>query len=305
MEVSRVSYHEPVLLAESVEGLNISPDGIYADVTFGGGGHSKSILKNLGKKGKLIAFDQDAEASVNVVDNAKLILVNHNFRYLKKFLRYYEALPIDGLLADLGVSSHQFDQAERGFSIRFDASLDMRMNKEQKLSALNVLQTYSAEQLQSIFSLYGEVHNAKTAAARIAEKRKEKAIATVGELKNVLEACTPKANENQYLAKIFQALRIEVNDELGALKEMLQQCTEVIRPGGRLVVISYHSLEDRLVKNFIQAGNFEGESSSDIYGNKEESVFRAVNKKPITASDEEIKRNPRARSAKLRIAERI
>ncbi len=213
-------------------------------------------------------------------------------------------MPIDGLLADLGVSSHQFDQAERGFSIRFDASLDMRMNKEQKLSALNVLQAYSADQLQRIFSLYGEVHNAKTAAARIVEKRKERAIATVGELKNVLEACTPKANENQYLAKIFQALRIEVNDELGALKEMLQQCAEVIRPGGRLVVISYHSLEDRLVKNFIQTGNFEGESSSDIYGNKEDSVFRAVNKKPITANDEEIKRNPRARSAKLRVLQR-
>jgi 16S rRNA (cytosine1402-N4)-methyltransferase len=302
--VISVSYHKPVLLTKSVEALNIAPEGTYADVTFGGGGHTTSILKKLGKKGRLIAFDQDEEAAANLMDDKRLTLVNHNFKYLKRFLRYYNAIPIDGLLADLGVSSHQFDESSRGFSIRFEATLDMRMNRQQKLSAKEVVATYSAEQLQRIFSMYGEAHNARTAAHRIVEQRKEKAINTVEDLKRALESCTPRGNESQYLAKIFQALRIEVNDELGALQDLLKQSAEVLKPGGRLVMISYHSLEDRLVKNFIQTGNFEGESTTDIYGNKEGTVFKPITKKPIIPTDEEIKENPRARSAKLRIAER-
>lgn len=300
-----MSYHEPVLAEESTDGLNILADGIYVDVTYGGGGHSKKILQKLGKKGRLIAFDQDEEALANGIPDERLVLVNHNFRYLKKFLRYHGALPVDGILADLGVSSHQFDEAQRGFSIRFDADLDMRMNQKQKNTALDVLNTYTAEQLQKIFSEYGEVHNAKTAAQRIAGERKKQPIRTSGELREILAACMPKGAENQYLAKIFQALRIEVNDELAALKEMLMQCAEVLKPGGRLVVIAYHSLEDRLVKNFMRDGNFEGPAGSDLFGNKTSAAFRLISRKPVEAGEEEVQKNPRARSAKMRIAEKI
>jgi len=300
-----VSYHEPVMAEESVDGLRIAADGTYVDVTFGGGGHSKKILQKLGEKGRLIAFDQDDEALANRIGDERLVLVNHNFRYLKKFLRYHEAIPVDGILADLGVSSHQFDEAHRGFSIRFEADLDMRMNQQQQHTALDVLNSYSAEALQQIFSTYGEVHNAKTAAQRIVTGRNTQPVKTSGDLREMLSACMPRGAENQYLAKIFQALRIEVNDELGALKEMLTQCAEVLKPGGRLVVIAYHSLEDRLVKNFMRDGNFEGPADTDLFGNKVDAAFRLVSKKPVEAGEEEVKRNPRARSAKMRIAEKI
>jgi len=300
-----VSYHEPVLAEESTEGLRITAGGIYVDVTYGGGGHSKKILQKLGRYGRLIAFDQDEDALANRVGDERLVLVNHNFRYLKKFLRYHAAIPVDGILADLGVSSHQFDEAGRGFSIRFEADLDMRMNQQQTMTALDVLTTYSAAQLQKIFSEYGEVHNAKTAAQRIVAERKSRDLQTSGQLRDVLASCMPRGGENQYLAKIFQALRIEVNDELAALKEMLMQSAEVLKPGGRLVVIAYHSLEDRLVKNFLRDGNFEGPSGTDLFGNRTQAAFRILSRKPVEAGEEELQRNPRARSAKMRIAEKI
>ena len=299
-------YHKPVMLAECLDGLNIKPDGVYVDVTFGGGGHSKAILERL-TTGKLFAFDQDSDAVANAPTHAGFTLVKQNFKYLKKFLRLYNALPIDGLLADLGVSSHQFDVPDRGFSTRFNAELDMRMNTSAPLTAKDVINKYSEEHLRHIFSEYGEVANARKLASVIVSKRGEKPITTVDELKAIMAACVIKAKENQYLAQVFQALRIEVNSELDVLKEMLLQCGEVIRPGGRLVVMSYHSLEDRLVKNYIAKGKFEGELEKDaIYGNITElAPFKALNKKPVEAGDIELKENPRARSAKLRVAEKV
>jgi 16S rRNA (cytosine1402-N4)-methyltransferase len=299
------TYHEPVLLTESVEALQIRKDGVYVDATFGGGGHSRAILDQLGRNGKLIAFDRDEDALKNAPDDERFILVRHNYRYLKNFLRYHSCFPVDGILADLGISGWQIDEAERGFSIRFDAGLDMRMNRESELTAASVLNTYSEDELVRIFSSYGEVFNAKTLARRISEKRKSNSIQRVTEFKEILAPLADRQHESQYYAKVFQALRIEVNDELGSLKDFLAQCQQVLKPGGRLVVISYHSLEDRLVKNMMTKGKFEGEVETDLFGNRRDNFFKVINKKPVEASAEELQKNPRSRSARLRVAEKI
>lgn len=292
------------MLQESIDALEIRKDGVYVDVTFGGGGHAQAILEKLGDKGRLFAFDQDEDAIKNIIKDKRLTLIRHNYRYLKNFLRYYNALPVDGILADLGISSYQINEAERGFSLRFNASLDMRMNRESLLTAADVVNTYSENELVKIFSSYGEVFNAKTLARKITSSRKEKKIKDINQFREAINDCVDKQNENQYYAKVFQALRIEVNDELESLKSMLAQSAQVLSSKGRLVVISYHSLEDRLVKNIISKGKFEGEIEKDLFGNASDSPFSAVNKKPIEATEEETKRNPRARSAKLRIAQR-
>ncbi len=297
-----MQYHNPVLLKECIEGLNINPAGIYVDVTFGGGGHSREILKHL-TTGKLYAFDQDDDAVKNQIDDERFVLIKQNFRYLKNFLKMYNALPIDGLLADLGVSSHQFDEAERGFSIRFNAKLDMRMDQNGKQTAADVLNTYSEEELKRIFKLYGEVDNAGYLASIIFHNRKDKHIDTVNDLKVMITKCVKKGRENQYYAQVFQALRIEVNKELDVLQELLIQSLEVLKPGGRLVVISYHSLEDRLVKNIMRSGKFEGEVEKDFFGNQL-TPFKQITKKPMVPTAEENEINSRARSAKLRIAEK-
>jgi 16S rRNA (cytosine1402-N4)-methyltransferase len=297
-------YHNPVLLNKSIEGLNISEKGIYVDATFGGGGHSRAILSRLGDEGSLVVFDQDSDAEANVPDDPRLIFVNQNFRYLKNFLRLYDKLPVDGILADLGVSSHQFDEAGRGFSIRKDGPLDMRMSKRQTQSAADVVNTYSEDELNNIFRLYGEIKNSRCMAKLIVEKRNEQAFATTFQLIRAVEKCIPPTRMNKMLAMLFQAIRIEVNQELEALKLFLEQSAEVLSPGGRLVVISYHSLEDRLVKNFIKSGNFEGKVQKDFFGNKLVD-FKAVVSKAIVPDEAEIEQNNRARSAKLRIAEKI
>ena len=298
------TYHEPVMLSECLDALNIQPDGVYVDVTFGGGGHSREILKRLGKKGRLIAFDQDEDAVRNAIDDERFTLVRHNYRFLKKFLRYYDAIPVNGILADLGISSYQIDEASRGFSIRFDADLDMRMNREAAKTAANVLNQYSEFDLVKIFSEFGEIFNSKTLARKIVETRKGEAFKTIQQFKDAIAPIADRQHESQYYAKVFQALRIEVNEELEALKEMLLQSAEVLGQGGRLVVMSYHSLEDRLVKNLISKGMFEGEAEKDLFGNTTNKIFAAINRKPIEASEEEIERNPRSRSAKLRVAEK-
>ena len=295
-------YHVPVLLEESVSGLNIDPDGVYLDLTFGGGGHSREILKRL-KDGCLIGFDQDADALANVPDDDRFIFVNHNFRYLRNFLRYCGYDEADGILADLGVSSHEFDEAGRGFSFRFDAELDMRMNQRSRLKATDILNTYSEEDLTRIFRNYGEVDNAKRLVDLIVKARAEKMITRSEEFLQVIAPCVPKQKEKKYLAQVYQALRIEVNGELEALEDMLKEAERALRPGGRLVVITYHSLEDRIVKNFLKSGNFEGKVEKDFYGHVKRN-FELVNRKVIVPSEEEIERNPRARSAKLRIAEK-
>jgi 16S rRNA (cytosine1402-N4)-methyltransferase len=297
-----MEYHNPVLLKECIDGLNINPEGIYVDVTFGGGGHSREILKHL-TTGKLYAFDQDDDAIKNKIDDERFVLIKQNFRYLKNFLKMYNALPIDGLLADLGVSSHQFDEAERGFSIRFDSKLDMRMDQNAKQTAADILNTYTEEDLKRIFRLYGEVDNAGYLASIIFHNRKDKAIETVNDLKVMITKCVKRGKENQYYAQVFQALRIEVNKEMDVLQEMLLQSLDVLKPGGRLVVISYHSLEDRLVKNIMRSGKFEGEVEKDFFGNQL-TPFKQISKKPIVPSDDENKINSRARSAKLRVAEK-
>lgn len=294
-------YHTPVMLHECIEGLAIRPEGTYVDVTFGGGGHSGEILKHLNKYGKLLAFDQDADAQRNIPDDSRFVFIGQNFRYLKNFCRLHHAIPVDGILADLGVSSYQFDQAERGFSIRFDAELDMRMNRSASLTAKEIVNNYSETELHRIFGMYGEIQNAKSLANTIVTARLNKPLVTVADLKNAIAARIPRGKENKYLAQVFQALRIEVNQELEALKDFLIQSAEVLETGGRLVVMSYHSLEDRLVKNFIARGKFSGEVEKDIYGN-ENKPFDAVSRGAITASEDEIKQNNRARSAKLRIA---
>ncbi|MES2591430.1 MAG: 16S rRNA (cytosine(1402)-N(4))-methyltransferase RsmH [Bacteroidota bacterium] len=298
-----MGYHQPVLLKECIEGLNINPAGIYVDVTYGGGGHSREILKHL-TTGKLYAFDQDEDAVRNKIDDDRLVLIKQNFRYLKNFLKMYNALPIDGLLADLGVSSHQFDEADRGFSTRFEAKLDMRMDQSSKLTAADILNTYTEEELKRIFKLYGEVDNAGRLAYVIFQAQKDKKIETLSDLKSTIEKCVKRGRENQYYAQVFQALRIEVNKELDVLKDLLMQSMEVLKPGGRLVVISYQSLEDRLVKNIIRSGKFEGEVEKDFFGNQL-TPFTAITRKPIIPSDAEISENNRARSAKLRIAEKV
>ncbi len=295
-------YHSPVMLKECIEGLAISAGGFYVDVTFGGGGHTRAILETL-TEGKVIAFDQDEDARQNLPDDERIIFVNQNFRHLKRYLKLYHIDKVDGLLADLGVSSYQIDKPEKGFSTRFEGQLDMRMDTRKSLTAEEVINNYEEEQLATLFYLYGELNQSRKIAKAIVSKRAEQRIATTSELADIIRKYAPRNMENKVLAQAFQAIRIEVNDELGSLKEMLLQCSEVIRPGGRLVVMSYHSLEDRLVKNFIKTGNFEGEPKKDFYGNLI-APFEQVNRKIILASDEEIERNPRARSAKLRIAER-
>ena len=297
------SYHQPVLLQESIDGLNIRENGIYVDATFGGGGHARSILKHLGAKGHLFGFDQDEDVLKNLPEDNRLTFVQHNFRYLKRFLRLHDVKQVDGILADLGVSSHQLDQAERGFSYRFEADLDMRMNQQAELTAQQILNHYSADQLQSMFSQYGEVRNSKTLAMAIVARRKIKPITSSNEFLNLINDLI-RGNRARYLAQVFQAIRIEVNDEINVLKDFLKQALEVLKPEGRLVVISYHSLEDRLVKNFFRSGNFKGEMIKDFYGNIQR-PFKLITRKAVAASTEELKTNPRSRSAKLRIAEKI
>jgi len=296
-------YHNPVLLKESVDGLQIIPDGVYVDVTFGGGGHSREILSQLGSKGKLIAFDQDQDALLNSINDERFTLINENFRYLKRFLRFHDIRQVDGILADFGVSSHQFDVAERGFSTRFDANLDMRMDRQNKLSAFHVVNEYDEEQIRQVLFQYGELRQAPAMAREIVHQRKNEEIKTSDQLKKVLKRFLQHRKENKVLAQIYQAIRIEVNQEIEVLKEFLLQTQELIKPGGRLSVISYHSLEDRLVKRFINNGLFEGEPERDMFGNFEV-PFKKVGKL-IVPGQEEIKRNNRARSAKLRIAEKV
>lgn len=297
-------YHIPVMLEECIEALNIKPDGTYIDVTYGGGGHSKAILAKLGKKGRLVAFDQDADAINNKVDDERLILVNHNFRYLKNFLKYHNALPADGLLADLGISSFQIDEPEKGFAHRWDAPLDMRMDQNIAQTAADVVNTYKEQELTNVLRHYGELDNAYKLAKAIITERTKQPILTTGQLKQAVQPYLPRNAENKYLSQLFQALRIEVNKELDVLKHLLKQCEGVLSKGGRLVIMSYHSLEDRLVKNYIKTGNIEGEEDKDLYGNTTK-PFKGLSSKATTASEEEIIRNPRARSAKLRVAERI
>lgn len=296
-------YHVPVLLHECIDALQIKPDGVYVDVTFGGGGHSRLILEKLGPEGSLIAFDQDADAAKNVPADDRIIFVAANYRHLFRFLRLHDALPVDGILADFGISSHQIDAAERGFAIRYDAPLDMRMDQSQAVSAKTVVNTYSAENLQAIFSKYGEITNSKTLAQTIVEARKSKLIETTFELRDIAKRVA-KGNEMSYLAQVFQAIRIETNDEINGIKEFLAQAKESLVEGGRLVTLSYHSLEDRLVKDYTRYGNFSGEHQKDDFGNIYR-PFNLVTKKPLEASAEEIKLNSRARSAKMRIAEKI
>lgn len=297
------SYHNPVLLHAATSGLNLQSGGIYIDVTFGGGGHSREILSQL-KNGKLFGFDQDAEAKANIPSSENFVFVAENFRNISNSLRTYGVTHVNGILADLGVSSHQFDSASRGFSIRFDAQLDMRMNSEQSLSAFEIINHYEAHELKRIFKNYGEVENAGRLASEIISVRTDSPVNSTGDLNKIAERLAPRNKVKQYLAQVFQALRIEVNDEMGALRELLQQSNQLLKPGGRLVVISYHSLEDRLVKNWMRSGNFEGEVKKDFYGNPLK-PFLEITKKPIVPDETEINENPRARSAKLRIAERI
>lgn len=302
--MTKIEYHNPVLKDESVDGLNIKPEGVYVDVTFGGGGHSRAILEKLGKKGRLFAFDQDADTEPNVPNDKRFLLLQQNFRFLKNNLNYHGFEKVDGVLADLGVSSHQFNEGDRGFSFRFSGKLDMRMNQNGGLTAADVLQKYPQEDLLKIFKEYGEVNNAKKLVQVIMSSRNAGGFDSIEAFTKAIGGLVPKKNENQYLAKVFQALRIEVNNELGVLKSMLQQAAELLDSGGRLSVISYHSLEDRLVKNFFKTGNFEGKVESDLYGNVP-TVFKIINRKVIVPGDKEIKENNRARSAKLRIAEKI
>ena len=297
------TYHTPVLLQESIGGLGIKPDGVYVDVTFGGGGHSREILRHLGKNGHLYSFDQDEDAERNIPDDDRLTFIRSNFRYIRNWMRYYDVEQIDGLLADLGVSSHHFDDETRGFSFRFDAPLDMRMNKRAGMTAADILNTYDEKQLADILYLYGELKNARKIASAIVKARSEKTIVTTGDLLQVTEQFLPREREKKEVAKLFQALRIEVNREMDALKEMLNGAEELLREGGRLSVITYHSLEDRIVKNFMKAGNAEGKVQQDFFG-RIEVPFKQTGNKVIVPDDAEQQRNPRSRSAKLRIAEK-
>lgn len=297
------TYHVPVLLQESVDGLDIKPNGIYVDVTFGGGGHSREILSRIGENGHLYSFDQDEDAEKNILNDNRFTFVRSNFRYLRNWMRYYGVEHIDGLLADLGVSSHHFDDETRGFSFRFDAPLDMRMNKRSGMTAAEILNNYDEEQLADIFYIYGEIKNARKVASAIIKARGTKAIETTGDLIQITESLFPLEREKKETAKLFQALRIEVNHEMEALKEMLYGAQDVLREGGRLSVITYHSLEDRIVKNIMRAGNAEGKVNQDFFG-RTVAPFRQISNKVIIPNEEEQQRNPRSRSAKLRIAER-
>ena len=298
-----MDYHLSVMLNESIEGLNIRTEGTYVDATFGGGGHSRAILSRLGDGGRLLAFDQDADAQANAIDDPRFTLLHENFRYMKSFLRLHGVRSVDGILADLGVSSHQFDVAERGFSTRLEGELDLRMDRRQELTAKDIVNSADVEELTRLLRLYGELPNAYQMAKAIVAARALKAIETTFDLREAVSHHLPRGMENKYLAMLFQALRIEVNGELEALKAMLQQAVELLNPGGRLVVMSYHSLEDRLVKNFFKAGNFEGELKKDFYGNPLVPL-KLVTRKAVTAGEEELQRNPRSRSAKLRVAEK-
>ena len=298
------NYHVPVMLQPCIDGLNIKPDGVYVDVTFGGGGHSREILKHLGLKGTLIAFDQDPDAQANIPADDRFVFIDQNFGFLKNNLRLKGFRQVDGILADLGVSSHQFDVPERGFSIRHNADLDMRMDQHRNLTAAEILNTYTEDKLHKIFGIYGEVKNAKSLARAVVTARLEKPFTDIDSLKSAISANIPKGKENKYLAQVFQALRIEVNAEIQVLEDFLQQAAEVLKPGGHLVVMSYHSLEDRPVKNFMAKGKFQGEVEKDFFGNQQK-PFNVITRKAIIATDEEIAQNNRARSAKLRIAEKI
>ena len=303
MAMEEQTYHVPVLLNESIEGMNLQPGGIYVDVTFGGGGHSNEILRRVDNDSHLYSFDQDEDAEKNIVNDARFTFVRSNFRYLYNFLRYYEVEQVDAVLADLGVCSHHFDDSERGFSFRFDGKLDMRMNKRSGITAADVVNTYDEERLANIFYLYGELKNSRKLASVIVKARNNQPIVTIGEFLDIVKPLFGREREKKELAKVFQALRIEVNQEMEALKEMLQSATEMLKPGGRLVVITYHSLEDRMVKNMMKTGNIEGKSTQDFFGNVQ-TPFKLINNKVIVASDDEVTRNPRSRSAKLRIAEK-
>jgi 16S rRNA (cytosine1402-N4)-methyltransferase len=301
---STKTYHIPVLLRETIEGLSIQPGGVYVDCTFGGGGHSKAILEKLGADGKLIAFDQDEDAKRNLPDDKRVVFVPHNFRHLQRFLRLHNIVAVDGILADLGVSSHQFDEAGRGFSTRFDAALDMRMDQRQTLTAHDVVKTYSESQLHKLFEQYGEVTNAKTLAKTIVQVRNHVSLKTIDTFKNALREVV-KGNPNKYFAQVFQALRIEVNDELGALKDMLQQIPKLLKPGGRVAIITFHSLEDRLVKNFFRRGSFDEPEGNPFINEESVNELRVITKKPVQPSEKEMKENPRSRSAGLRVAEKV
>ena len=297
-------YHVPVLLDEVIAYLQIKPSGIYVDCTFGGGGHSKAILEKLGEQGKLIVFDQDKTAEKNVPQDSRVTFLPHNFRHLKRMLKFHNIPAVNGILADIGVSSHQINEADRGFSTRFDARLDMRMNRKEEKTAAGILRTYSEQQLHQLFEKYGEVTNSKTLAKTIVELRGSQALETTRQFKSALYPVV-KGNPEKYFAQVFQALRIEVNDELNALQEMLTQAAEVLQAGGRLVVISFHSLEDRIIKNFFRFGNHDEHQVQDVYGNIPESSLKVITKKPVTPSDAELKLNPRARSSKMRVAEKL
>lgn len=297
-------YHTPVLLNECMDGMDIQPGGVYVDLTFGGGGHSKEILRRGDEHILLLGFDQDEDAEMNIVDDKRFVFVRSNFRYLYNFLRYHKVEAVDAILADLGVSSHHLDDAERGFSFRFEGRLDMRMNKRAGITAADVVNTYEEERLANIFYLYGELKNSRKLASAIVRARSDKQIVTIGDLLDIVKPMMGREREKKELAKVFQALRIEVNQEMDALKEMLYAATEALKPGGRLVVITYHSLEDRMVKNIMKTGNIEGKVEQDFFG-RVKTPFRLVNNKVIVASDEEVARNPRSRSAKLRIAEKL
>jgi len=297
------NYHVPVLLNETIDGLNIKPAGIYVDCTFGGGGHSRAILERLNENGRLVAFDQDDDARKNLPADDRVLFVPQNFRHLQRFLRLHKITAVDGIMADLGVSSHQFDEAERGFSTRHDAALDMRMDQRQPVTAAAVLKSFTESQLHKIFEQYGEVTNSKTLARTIVQQRAVTAINTINELKQAVHSVV-KGNPQKYFAQVFQALRIEVNDEFGALRELLQQSIALLKPSARIAIITFHSLEDRIVKNFFRSGTFAETEVDEVYGNKTESPLKLVNKKPVTAGTEELKLNPRSRSAKLRVAEK-
>jgi 16S rRNA (cytosine1402-N4)-methyltransferase len=299
-----MTYHNPVLLHESVDGLAIKPNGVYVDLTFGGGGHSRAILEKLGADGKLFSFDQDDDASVNAIDDSRWTFVKANFRFISRFLRVHGIREVDGILGDLGVSSHQFDSAERGFSIRMDDELDMRMNQSGPLSAKTVVNEYDEEELYRVLKSYGEVQGVKRVVETILRERQKGVIATTGQLRNLMAPLAQRGKEHKFLAQIFQAIRIEVNDEMNVLEKMLEQAVEVLKPGGRLVVISYHSLEDRLVKNFMKRGSFDGKIEKDFFGNILKPL-EEVNRKPILPSEDELVRNSRSRSAKLRIAVKL
>lgn len=299
-----MEYHKPALLKESIGGLMVRPEGSYVDVTFGGGGHSREIMQRLAERGRLFAFDQDPDARENRIHDDRFVLIEQNFSFLKNFLRMYNAIPVDGILADLGVSFHQFDVPERGFSFRFSGPLDMRMDQKRALTAARVVNEYEQLQLEKLFKVYGELKNARQVVRRIVEKRLQENIETVEQLKELLSGMVPEKHEHKFLAQVFQALRIEVNEELKVIQDLLEQAVEVLKEGGRIAVITYHSLEDRMVKNFFRTGNVEGKMEKDFFGNLVRPL-NPINRKPLQASEEEVRENNRARSAKLRIAEKV